>query len=123
MFGQDNLKGLKRIEGQEVLLFFPKMNDAGVIVKVIHGRIFPLEYKTHTPSNTIEFWVEAEEVVPLLNDVIRTKANMVGIIKIFSKYVLSRKVRPKGSLYVIIQIMKALMSGKHPMFKKERDLQ
>ena len=123
MFGQDNVKGLRKIEGQEVLLLFPKMNNVGVIIKVIHGRIFPLEYKTHTPPHSIEFWIEADEIVPLLNEVIRTPANMFGIIKIFSKYVLSRKVKPKGSLRIIIQIMKALMSGKHPMYKKEKELQ
>ena len=122
VFGQDNLKGLKKIEGQEVLLLFPKMDNASVIVKVIHGRIFPLEHKTHTPTTSIEFWVKAEEIVPILNDVIRTPANLVGIIKIFAKYVIPRKLRPKGSLFINIQIMKALMSGNHPMFKKERDL-
>jgi hypothetical protein len=122
VFGQDNLKGLKKIEGQEVLLLFPKMNNAGVIIKVIHGRIFPLEYKSHKPPHSIEFWVEADEVVPLLNEVIRTPATMFGIIKIFSSKVLTGKVKPKGSLRIIIQIMKALMSGKHPMYKKERDL-
>lgn len=122
VFGQENLKGLKKIEGREVLLFFPKMSNAGVIIKIIHGRIFPLEYKTHRPLHSIEFWVEPEEVVPLLNEVIRTPANLFGIIKIFSKYVLSGKVKPKGSLRIIIQIMKALMSGKHPMYKKEREL-
>ena len=114
---------MKKIEGQEVLLYFPKMNDNGVIIKVIHGRIFPLEYKTNKPPNVIEFWVESEEVVPLLNDIIRTPCNLIGIIKIFAKYVLSRKVKPKGSLRIIIQIMKALMTGKHPMYKKERELQ
>lgn len=119
MFGQDNLNGLKKIEGQEVLLLFPKMDNASVIIKVIHGRIFPLEHKTHTPTTSIEFWLETDEIVPVLNEVIRAPANILGILKIFTKYVIPGKIKPKGALRVNIQIMKALMSGNHPMFKKE----
>lgn len=123
VFGQDNLKGLKKIEGQEVLLFFPKMDNASVIIKVIHGRIFPLEHKTNTPTTSIEFSLEADEIVPVLNEVIRTPASLKGILKLFWRYVIPRKIRPKGALRINLQIMKALMSGNHPMFKKESELQ
>ncbi len=99
------------------------MDNASVIIKVIHGRIFPLEHKTHTPTTSIEFWLEADEIVPVLNEVIRTPANIVGILKLFAKYVIPGKLKPKGSLHINLQIMKALMSGNHPMFKKERELQ
>ncbi len=98
------------------------MENSNVIIKVIHGRIYPLEHKTHTPDTSIEFWVEPDDIVPLLNEVIRTPATIIGVLKIFLKYVIPGKVKPKGSLHTNIQIMKALMSGKHPMYKKEREL-
>jgi hypothetical protein len=119
VFGSNNLNGLKKIEGQEVLIRFVKMKE-NIIIKVIHGRIYPFEHKTHNPETAIEFWVEPEEIVPVLNDIIRTPANLRGIMRIIGKYVLTRKIRPRGSLRIIIQIMKALMTGKHPMYKKER---
>ena len=122
MFGQDNLNGLKKIEGQEVLLLFPKMDNANVIIKVIHGRIFPLEYITHSPHTSIEFWVEKKKIVSILNEIIRTPATLVGILKIFLKYVIRLKLRPKGSLRIILQIMKALMTGNHPMYRIEREV-
>ncbi len=120
VFGMENTKGLSKIEGQEVLIRFVKMKES-IIIKVIHGRIYPLEHKSHTPSTAIEFWVEPDEIVPILNDIIRTPDSILGILRIFLKYVISRKLRPKGSLRIIIHIMRALMTGKHPMFKKEKE--
>ncbi|MBN2157664.1 MAG: hypothetical protein JW776_16575 [Candidatus Lokiarchaeota archaeon] len=121
VFGQENLGGLKKIEGQEVLLLFPKMSNASVIIKIINCRIIPIEYNTHTPHQTvIEFWVEVDEIVPLLNDIIRSPANLRGIIKIVGKYVITRKLKPKGSLRIILPILKALMTGNHNMYKMEK---
>jgi hypothetical protein len=122
VFGEDNLKALSKIEGQEILIRFVKMNES-IIIKVINGRIFPLEHKTHTPATAIEFHVEPNEIVPVLNEIIRTPATIFGVLKIVITYVLPRKLKPKGSLRIIIPIMKALMTGKHSMYKKELELE
>ena len=123
IFGQDKeMQALAKIEGAEVLGYFPKLGDRYVTLKVANCHVLPFMGKSEHAVSTITFNVPHEEIVPLLVDVIRTKANLWGILKLVFKYMLPKKVKLRGSLQVAIKIIKALMVGGHPMYREEKRL-
>ncbi len=123
IFGQDkDMRALAKIEGAEVLGHFPKLKDRYVTLKVANRHVLPFMGKSEHAIATISFNVPYEGIVPLIVDVIRTKANLLGLVKLVFKYLLPGKVKLKGSLGVAIKIIKCLMVGRHPMYAEEKRL-
>ena len=123
IFGQDkDMRALAKIEGAETLGHFPKLGDRYVTLKVANCHVLPFIGKSEHAVATISFNVPYEGIVPLLVDVIRTKSNLLGLLKLVFKYLLPGKVKIKGSLGVAIKIIKTLMVGQHPMYAEEKRL-
>ncbi len=123
IFGQKkDMQALAKIEGAEILGHFPQLGDRYVTLKVANCHVLPFMGKSEHAVAEIAFNVPYEGIVPLLVDVIRTKANLAGLVKLVFKYLLPGKVKLKGSLGVAIKIIKALMVGQHPMYVEEERL-
>ena len=67
---------------------------------------------------TLIFKVKAEKIALVLSDIIKTKANIRGLLKILFKYIIPNKIRFKGSLRAALSFSFIIMIGKHPMYKK-----
>nr|MDO8085823.1 hypothetical protein [Candidatus Sigynarchaeum springense] len=123
IFGQKKqMSTLAKIDGAEVLAVFPSLGDRYVTWKVSNCHILPFMNKSDHAAARIVFNVPRDAIVPLIVDVIRTKANVPGLFKLVFKYVLTGKVKLKGSLTTALKIIMALMVGAHPMYTEEKRL-
>jgi hypothetical protein len=124
IFGQDKqMLSLGKIEGAEVLAVFPSLGGRSVTWKVSNCHILPYMNKSDHAAAQIIFNVPRDAIVPLIVDVIRTKANTSGLFKLIFKYVLTGKIKLKGALFTALKIIMALMVGAHPMYGEEKRLQ
>nr|MDO8108917.1 hypothetical protein [Candidatus Sigynarchaeota archaeon] len=124
IFGQRRqMLSLTKIDGAEVLAVFPSLGGRSVTWKVSNCHILPYMNKSDHAAAQIIFNVPRDAIVPLIIDVIRTKANMQGLFKLLFKYVLPGKVKLKGSFFTAVKIIMALMVGAHPMYAEEKRLQ
>ncbi|MHA1734373.1 MAG: hypothetical protein ACTSU5_20730 [Promethearchaeota archaeon] len=120
-FGLDKAMGaLRKIEGKEVTALFPKLGGRAATLKVVDGQLFPHEGPAKNPAATVVFNVEEPDLVPLINSVIRTKANLGGLLKLTWKYLLRGKIKVRGSLGVALKVIKCLMIGEHRMYADEK---
>jgi hypothetical protein len=118
IFGQEkDMRALAKIEGAEVLGHFPKLGNRYFTLKVANCHVLPFRGKSEHAMATISFNVPYERIAPLIIDVVRTKANLWGLIKLAFKYLLPGKVKLRGSLGVAIKLIKIIMVGQHPMYK------
>ncbi|MEX2685000.1 MAG: hypothetical protein Q6373_025720 [Candidatus Sigynarchaeota archaeon] len=123
IFGQkQQMQALAKIDGAEVLAVFPSLGDRAVTWKVSNCHILPFMNKSDHAAAQIVFNVPRDAIVPLIVDVIRTKANVSGLCKLVFKYVLTGKVKLKGSMATALKIIMALMVGAHPMYAEEKRL-
>ncbi|MBN2151505.1 MAG: hypothetical protein JW839_08670 [Candidatus Lokiarchaeota archaeon] len=121
IFGQrKQMLSLGKIDGAEVLAVFPSLGDRCVTWKVSNCHILPYMSKSDHTAAQIVFNVPRDAIVPLLVDVIKTKANVQGLLKLLFKYVLTGKVKLKGALTTALKVIMALMVGAHPMYAEER---
>ncbi len=123
IFGQKKqMLSLGKIDGAEVLAVFPSLGGRSVTWKVSNCHILPYMNKSDHAAAQIVFNVPRDAIVPLIVDVIRTKANVQGLFKLVFKYVLPGKVKLKGSLTTALKVIMALMVGAHPMYAEENRL-
>lgn len=116
-----NMNALKSMEGSEVSAFFPKLGGRYATIKISNCCLYPIFSKAEKPVATIIFNLKNEEIVPVINDVIKTPANLFGIGKLVVKYVITGKIKLKGSLFKALTIIKTIMLGQHPMYQKETE--
>ena len=121
-FENKNREALSKIEGAEFNAIFPKMGNNGASIKIIDKRIHPFPTKTKNAIGTLIFNMEYEEMKVAVGDIVHTKSNLLGLSKIFFKYLLPRKIKMKGALFKLIRVVKVIMLGNHPMYKKEKEL-
>jgi hypothetical protein len=113
---------LKKMESSEVSAYFPKLGKRYATLKISDCLMHPQIGKSEHPVSIITFNVKSEELVPLLNDVVKTSANILGLIKLFMKYIIMGKIKLGGSLFKAITIIETIMIGSHPMYKQEKEL-
>ncbi|MBD3349885.1 MAG: hypothetical protein GF364_00185 [Candidatus Lokiarchaeota archaeon] len=114
-----NMNNLDKIEGQEILAYFPKLGDRYARLVISNRHLHPEIGKSANYSAMITFNLESHNIVPVINDVIRTKATLFGLIKLIFKYLLTGKIKLNGSLKTAIIVLKTIMIGKHDMYKEE----
>lgn len=115
---------LERIDGKEILLVFPKLGGRCATIKASSGQLYPFEGRPprSVPAATIVFDFTIDDLLPLINEIIRSKATTWAVLKFVARHVLPGRVKVKGSLRAAVTLLKALMIGKHPMYKREREL-
>jgi hypothetical protein len=118
----ENMGKLRNMEGMVVNAAFPKMNQQYASIRISNCHFYPQEGKAEHAVATIIFNLEANQIVPTINDVIRTNANLLGLTKLTFKYLLPGKIGIRGSLFKAICFIMSIMLGKHPMYQAEKHL-
>lgn len=111
-----SLDKIKKWEGSDVELYF-KALDTGLTLNLSKNRLTPYLKPSEKSVATVIMAMDRERIIPDIVDLIRTKNNFMGLIKVIIKYVLTRKIRIKGSLGAAIKVIKLLSIGTHPSYK------
>jgi len=112
-----SLEKIKKREGQEVELVFKALNTT-ITLNLSKSQLTPHMRSSDKASATIILAMKREKLIPTIIDLIRTKNNFLGILKVLIKYVLPGKIKIKGSFGAAIKVIKLLSMGTHPMYKK-----
>ncbi|GAG99137.1 unnamed protein product [marine sediment metagenome] len=105
-------------EGQEIEFYFPTLDGCLTFVLVKNKFDFePNMGRANNPVATAIVDVKRDEILPLMSDVVCTKNNIFGLLKIFFKYIITRRVKINGSLLSFIRLFRCLAIGKHEMYK------
>ena len=112
-----SLAKIKKREGQEVQLFFKSL-DTTITLNLSKTRLKAYMRESDSAVATVCLNMNEERLIPVIVDLIKTKNNFVGLLKVLFKYILSRKITIKGSWFAAIQVVKLLNIGTHSMYKK-----
>ncbi len=112
----NSLEKIGKHEGQEVLLLFKSLNS-GLTLNLSKSRLVPNSKISDKAVAKVTLAMERDRLIPDIVDLIRTKNNFMGLVKIFLKYILPRKIIVKGSWGAAIKVIKLLSIGTHPMYK------
>jgi hypothetical protein len=118
IYGKDirSLDKIKKREGQEVELHFNALNTV-ITLNLSKTKLTPYMRSSDKAVASIYLTFKKEQLIPTIVELIRTKNNIRGILKIFIKYIIPRKIRIKGSFGAAIKVIKLLSIGTHPMYK------
>jgi hypothetical protein len=120
IYSQEKTKDkLGKREGQQVQVFFLAFDKhiSFTLSKInLSVNVGPAEGAVAT----ILFKMDKEEINSIISDIIKTKANIRGLLKILFKYIIPNKIRFKGSLGAAIRLTYLIMIGKHPMYKESK---
>ena len=118
LYGLDNqFKRLKKREGQEVELYIPALEGYITFTLTSDRNKFDCRVeKAKNPTTTIEVRVKEKDILKVLSEIIRSKDNIFGLLKVAKLYLL-RKVKIKGSFLTAILLVRSLMIGKDRVYK------
>ncbi len=116
------MKALDKIEGQEIVAVFPKLRKMSSALRIHNQSFHPLSKPSKTPNAQVIFNLEENEIVPVINDVLRTKANLLGLAKLVVKYVLTGRIKLQGNIKTALIVIKSIMIKEHPMYSREIEL-
>ncbi len=119
------LAKLAKHEGEEIQLAFPTIpTEKNTLTFVLSNAPSDPSLKpSDNPKATIVFNADYEKLIPMLIDVVTSKFNIFGILKIAFKYILTRKIKFSGSLGALVATLKCFMTGNHPMVKKNKKVE
>jgi hypothetical protein len=123
LFGMDEpFKKVGNRQGQEIEMYLKELN--GYITFILPSERANFDCyvkKAENPVARVIIKVEEENIIKVLSKIIRSKANLFGIIKLL-KYLIPRKIVIKGSYIAAIKLTKCLMIGKHDVYKKPKEV-
>ena len=119
LYGLDNqFKRLRKREGQEVELYIPSLEGYITFTLTSDRNQFDCRVeKAKNPTTIIEVRVKEKDILKVLSEIIRSKDNIFGLLKVAKLYLL-RKVKIKGSFLTAILLVRSLMIGKDRVYKK-----
>ncbi len=121
LYGQDEpFSRIGKYEGKEIELYLKDLG--GYLTFVLtsdKGNFNCRAEKAMTPIATIIINVKKEKILKVISDIIRSKHNIFGVIKLL-KYIVPRKAIIKGSYIAAIKFARCLMIGKHYMYKERK---
>jgi hypothetical protein len=118
LYGLDEqFKRLKKKEGQEVELWLPSLNGIITFILTSDRNKFDCKVeKAKNPVSTIELKIKEKDILKILSNIIRSKDNIFGLLKVAKLYILG-KVKIKGSMIAAILLVRSLMIGKNRVYK------
>lgn len=111
-----SLERIKKREGQEVQLYF-KALETIITINLSKTRLKPYMRPSDIAVATVELVMEEDKIIPTIVDLIRTKNNLIGLLKVFFKYLITGKIKIKGSWGAAIKVVRLLNNGTHSMYK------
>ncbi len=120
---EKHLKNLGKREGQEIQINFPAYDTDPNCITFVLSKLPSDPYigPSDNPKATVIFNVREEKLIPLLVDVVSTKFNVFGLLKIVFKYLLTGRIRykPKTAIRPLITLLSVFLIGKNAIFKEE----
>jgi hypothetical protein len=110
----------KDLENQEVELYLRDLD--GYITFTLTSDRQKFECRAEQANNPIAkiiITVKEEKIIKVISAIIRSKSNVLGIIKLL-KYIIPRKAIIKGSYKAAIKLVRCLMIGKNKIYKHSR---
>ena len=120
LFGLDEpFEKIGKLEGQEVEMYLKELDGYVTFILTSERKNFECRAtRANNPIAKIIITVEEEKILDLLSDIIRTKSNLLGLMKLI-KFLIPRKIRIKGSLLAALKLSKCLMIGKNDVYKQK----
>ena len=109
-------ENLKKVEGEEFVLSFPALNGS-IIIKPQGNRVLTEVGESEDPVSIITINVKDEKIFEVLEDVTKSSQRW-GILKLFFKYILWRRIKIKGSWRKASKTFKSMMFGDYEGSKK-----
>jgi hypothetical protein len=119
LYGQEEpFKKIGKYEGKEIELNLKELGGYITFVLTSDKENFNCRAeKAKNPTATITINVKKEKILKVISDIIRSKHNIFGVIKLL-KYIIPGKAKIKGSYIAALKLARCLMIGKHNMYKK-----
>jgi hypothetical protein len=111
----------KDLENQEVELYLRDLD--GYITFILTSDRQKFECRAEQANNPIAkiiITVKEEKIIKVISAIIRSKSNVLGIIKLL-KYIIPRKAIIKGSYKAAIKLVRCLMIGKNKIYKQSKE--
>jgi len=120
LFGLDEpFKKVGKREGQEIELFLKELDGYITFILTSDRNKFDTQaVKAKNPIARIIIDVKEEKIVKVISDIIKSKSNVFGLIKLL-KYLIPRKAKIKGSYIAAIKLVRCLMIGKNDVYKEK----
>lgn len=120
LFGLDKpfQKINSELEGQEVEMYLKALDGYITFILTSDRQKFECHaQKANNPLARITITVKEDKILALISDIIRSKANIFGIMKLL-KYIIPGKAKIKGSIKTTLKLVRCLMIGKNDVYKK-----
>jgi hypothetical protein len=119
LFGlEEGFEKVGKREGQEVELQIPSLNGFLSFTLVSQKADFECRAeRAQNPKATIILNVEKDNVIKVLSNIIRSKPNIFGLMRLVPKF-LTGKIKVKGSLFATLALVRCIMIGKNEIYKK-----
>ncbi len=120
LYGQDDpFRKVGKYQGKEIELYLKNLDGYLTFILTSDKEHFNCHAeKAKSPVASIIITVKEEKILQVISDIIRSKHNIFGVIKLL-KYIIPGKARIKGSYIAALKLARCLMIGKHPMYKKK----
>ncbi|MFW9880736.1 MAG: hypothetical protein ACFFG0_47330 [Candidatus Thorarchaeota archaeon] len=119
LYGQDTpFKKVGKHEGKEIELHLKDLERCISFILTSEKENFDCYMgRSKNPVSIIIINVNQEKILEVISDIIRSKNNLFGLIKLL-KYILPAKAKIKGSYVAALKFARCLMIGKHNVYKK-----
>jgi hypothetical protein len=119
LYGQeDPFKKIGKHEGKEIQLYIKELDGYITFILTSKRENFNCHVeKAKNPIATIIINVRKEKILTVISDIIRSKHNIFGVMKLL-KYIIPGKAKIKGSYIAALKLARCLMIGKHYMYKE-----
>ncbi|MFX0082008.1 MAG: hypothetical protein ACFE94_09670 [Candidatus Hodarchaeota archaeon] len=119
LFGQEApFKKIGKLEGKEIELYLKDLDGYITFILTPDKENFDCYMgRANKPVSTILINVKQDKILDVVSDIIRSKHNIFGLIKLL-KYILPGKAKIKGSYVAALKLARCLMIGKHNVYKK-----
>jgi hypothetical protein len=121
LYGQEEpFKKIGKHEGKEIELYIKELDGYITFILTSKKENFNCHAeKAKNPIATIIINVRKEKILMVISDIIRSKHNIFGVMKLL-KYIIPGKAKIKGSYIAALKLARCLMIGKHYMYKESK---
>ena len=121
LYGQDEpFRQIGKYEGKEIELYLKELGGYITFVLTSEKENFNCHAEeAKNPIATVIVNVKKEKILSVISDIIRSKHNINGVIKLL-KYIIPGKLKIKGSYFAALKLARCLMIGKHYIYKESK---
>ena len=120
LYGLDNpYKKIGKLEGEEIEMYIKELEGYITFILTTDRSNFDCKAeKANNPIAKIIIKTKEDHVLQVLSSIIRSKANIWGLMKLL-KYIIPGKIKIKGSYLAALKLTKCLMIGKNTIYQNK----